>query len=46
VVTVSFATPLPAASAIQPPIPWLPIGGLAIGLVLIWFGMRHRRATA
>jgi Glycine rich protein len=45
-VTVTFARPLPAASASQPPIPWLPIGGLAIGLTIILFGLRRRRATA
>jgi hypothetical protein len=45
-VAVTFAIPLPAASASQPPIPWLPIGGLAIGLTIILFGLRRRRATA
>ena len=45
-VIVSFTTPLPAASASEPSIPWLPIGGLLIGIVLVGFGMRRRRATA
>jgi hypothetical protein len=44
--TVSYAVPLPAASATQPSFPWLPVGGLMLGLVLIGFGMRRRRATA
>jgi Glycine rich protein len=46
IATVPFARPLPAASASEPPIPWLPIGGLAVGLAMIWFGLRRRRVTA
>jgi glycine rich protein len=45
-VAITFTTPLPATSASQPSVPWLPIGGLAIGLALIGFGMRRRRRTA
>jgi hypothetical protein len=45
IVTVTFARPLPAASASMPSVPWLPIGGLAVGLAMIWFGLRRRRAT-
>jgi LPXTG-motif cell wall-anchored protein len=45
-VTVTFAPVLPAASALEPSVPWLPIGGLAIGLTIILFGLRRRRATA
>jgi hypothetical protein len=45
-VVVVYSTPLPAASASAPTIPWLPIGGLAIGFALVWLGMRRRRVTA
>jgi hypothetical protein len=44
--TVSYTTPLPAASASAPSVPWLPIGGLALGFALVWFGLRRRRASA
>lgn len=45
VVTVTFSTPLPAASASEPSFPWLPIGGLVGGLAVILLGLRHRRST-
>ena len=45
-VVISYTTPLPAASASSPSVPWLPIGGLAIGFAMIWFGVRRRRSAA
>jgi hypothetical protein len=44
--SVTYSTPLPAASALAPSIPWLPVAGLVVGLGLVWFGLRRRRAPA
>ena len=45
-VVIVYSTPLPAASASAPTFPWLPVAGLVIGVGLVWFGLRRRRAPA